>query len=111
MRFAVDTGGTLTDLIVEDDQVGLHMFKASTTPDDPIRGVLASLQLAAGVFGMDLRAFLGRGQMFIYGTTHPINAVITGKTARTAFLTTEGHPDVLVLREGGRIEPFNFTVP
>ena len=32
-------------------------------------------------------------------------------TARTAFLTTQGHPDTLVFREGGRQEPFNFTIP
>ncbi len=49
--------------------------------------------------------------MLIHGTTHAINAIITGNTARTAFLTTAGHPDILVLREGGRIEPFNFVAP
>ncbi len=111
MRFAVDTGGTFTDLIVEDNDGGLHMFKAATTPDDPIRGVLDALTVAASGFGLGLRALLGQGEMFIYGTTHPINAIITGNTARTAFLTTLGHPDILVLREGGRAEPFNFTVP
>lgn len=111
MRFAVDTGGTFTDLIVEDDNLELHMFKAPTTPGDPIQGVLASLRVAASAFNLDLGLFLSRGSMFLYGTTHPINAVITGRTARTAFLTSEGHPDVLVLREGGRIEPFNFTIP
>ncbi len=111
MRFAVDTGGTFTDLIVEDDDNGLHMYKASTTPSDPIRGVLDSLQLAADDFGEDLSAFLGRGELFIHGTTHAINAIVTGNTARTAFLTTEGHRDILVYREGGRMEPFNFTVP
>ena len=47
MRFAVDTGGTFTDLIVEDNDGGLHMFKAATTPDDPIKGVLDSLDKAA----------------------------------------------------------------
>ena len=47
----------------------------------------------------------------MHGTTHAINAIVTGSTARTAFLTTEGHPDSLVFREGGRMEPFNFTVP
>ena len=40
--------------------------------------------------------------MFVHGTTRAINAVLTGKTARTAFLTTQGHPDILLLREGGR---------
>ena len=111
MRFAVDTGGTFTDLIVEDNTGGLHMFKASTTPDDPIRGVLDALEVAAISFEITLNELLGKGDMFIYGTTHAINAVITGNTARTAFLTTKGHPDILVLREGGRVEPFNFTVP
>lgn len=111
MRFAVDTGGTFTDLIVEDDDNGLHMFKASTTPDDPIRGVLDSLQVAADDFGLSLDVLLGKADLFIHGTTHAINAIVTGNTAKTAFLTTEGHRDILVFREGGRMEPFNFTVP
>ncbi|MEH6753116.1 MAG: hydantoinase/oxoprolinase family protein [Alphaproteobacteria bacterium] len=111
MRFAVDTGGTFTDLIVEDDENGLHMFKASTTPDDPIRGVLDSLQVAADDFELSLADLLGKADLFIHGTTHAINAIVTGNTAKTAFLTTEGHRDILVFREGGRMEPFNFTVP
>ena len=111
MRFAVDTGGTFTDLLVEDDAGALHMFKASTTPADPIRGVMDALLVAADSMGRSLADLLAASDTFIYGTTHAINAIITGNTARTAFLTTEGHPDVLVLREGGRAEPFNFTVP
>lgn len=111
MRFAVDTGGTFTDLLVEDAAGALHMFKAQTTPSDPIRGVMDALQVAADGLGRALPDLLAAGETFIYGTTHAINAIITGNTARTAFLTTEGHPDVLVLREGGRSEPFNYTVP
>src|SRR5207302_325770 len=34
------------------------------------------------------------------------NAIVEGKTARTAFFTTAGFPDVLLLREGGKPEPF-----
>ena len=111
MRFAIDTGGTFTDLIVERRESGLHMFKASTTPDEPIRGVLDALGVAANAFRLNLRDMLAAGESFVYGTTHAINAIITQQTARTAFLTTAGHPDVLVLREGGRAEPFNFKAP
>ncbi len=111
MRFAVDTGGTFTDLLVEDAAGSLHMFKAPTTPADPIRGVMGALEEAAKGLGRSLADLLAAGDSFIYGTTHAINAIINGNTARTAFLTTEGHPDVLVLREGGRMEPFNYTVP
>jgi N-methylhydantoinase A len=109
MRLACDTGGTFTDLVVEhDDQIKL--FKASTTPDDPVRGVLDAIQLAADHYGVTRRELLARASAFIHGTTRAINAILTGATAKTAFLTTEGHPDVLVIREGGRIEPFNFRV-
>ncbi len=109
MRLACDTGGTFTDLVVEDDHE-IQLFKASTTPDDPVRGVLDALQLAATHYGLERSEFLSHASMFIHGTTRAINAILTGNTAKTAFLTTEGHPDVLVIREGGRIEPFNFTV-
>jgi len=111
MRFAVDTGGTFTDLIVDDGSGRHRMFKASTTPEDPVRGVLDALQCAARAYSIPRRTLLERGTHLIHGTTHAINAIITGRTARTAFLTTQGHPDVLVLREGGRTEPFNFTIP
>jgi len=111
MRFACDTGGTFTDLIVEADDGALALYKAPTTPGDPVLGVLDALALAARDRDMELAGFLSRAEMLIHGTTHAINAIITGNTAKTAFLTTQGHPDILVLREGGRIEPFNFRVP
>lgn len=111
MRFATDTGGTFTDLVVEDDDGSISMYKASTVPSDPVQGVLAALTLAAEDRGLGLADLLARGSTFIHGTTHAINAIITGRTARTALLVTAGHRDILVFREGGRIEPFNNSVP
>lgn len=111
MRFACDTGGTFTDLIVEDNGGALTMYKAPTIPHDPVKGVLDALSYAADDRGKTLAELLSRGSMLIHGTTHAINAIVTGNTAKTAFLTTLGHPDILVLREAGRIEPFNFQVP
>ena len=111
MRFAVDTGGTFTDLVFEDDAGSLHMFKAQTTPHDPVEGILAAVQIAAESMSISTEELLSRGELFIHGTTHAVNAIITDSTAKTAFLTTKGHRDMLVLREGGRLEPFNFSVP
>ncbi len=111
MRFAVDTGGTFTDLLVEDGDGRLRMYKAPTTPGEPTRGMLDALRLAAEDRGLSLRALLEQGELFIHGTTHAINAILTGNTARTAFLTTAGHPDTLVFREGGRSDIFNFDTP
>jgi N-methylhydantoinase A len=108
MRLAADTGGTFTDLVVEDgDRV--RSYKAATTPHDPAEGILAAIGLAADDAGRELGDFLGSIELFIHGTTRAINAILTNTTARTALLCTRGHPDMLLLREGGRTEPFDWS--
>jgi len=111
MRFAVDTGGTFTDLVVEDDDGFLAVYKSPTTPDDPVTGVLNVLQVAAEARKVTLAELLAGEGLFIHGTTRAINAILTGNTARTALLATEGHPDILLFREGGRTHPFDYTKP
>lgn len=106
MRFAVDTGGTFTDLVIEDAE-GLALYKSPTTPADPVQGILEAFEVAAEQRGTTSRDLLGDGSMLFHGTTRGLNAVLTGNVARTALLTTAGHPDVLVLREGGRVGIFN----
>ncbi|RVQ68791.1 hydantoinase/oxoprolinase family protein [Croceicoccus ponticola] len=110
MRFATDTGGTFTDLVVEDDDGSITLHKASTVPSDPVSGVLDALTVAATARGLTLRDLLARADSFIHGTTHAINAIITGNAARTGLIVTQGHRDILLFREGGRTEPFNHTV-
>jgi N-methylhydantoinase A len=112
MRFAVDTGGTFTDLVIENRHGRrLVSYKTPTTVDRPLNGVLEVLQIAADDLGLGLEDLLGQGETFIHGTTRAINAILTETTAKTAFLTTRGHPDVLLFREGGRTQPFDFTRP
>jgi N-methylhydantoinase A len=107
---AIDTGGTFTDLVVDIDGT-LRLYKAATTPEDPTRGVLDVLAIAAEGLGVDVDRLLGQATLLVHGTTHAINALVTRTTARTALLTTAGHPDVLLFREGGRSDPFDFSVP
>jgi N-methylhydantoinase A len=111
MRFAVDTGGTFTDLVIEDDSGRLEIFKSATIPNDPVHGILDVLEVAAEQRGVPRRELLGGASVLIHGTTRGLNAVLTGATARTAFLTTEGHPDILLFREGGRTEIFDLSRP
>src|SRR6516162_8290742 len=106
---ACDVGGTFTDLIVRNND-GLQLFKAASTPDDPVRGITSTLEHASAANGASsVREFLARCRIFIHATTRATNALLTGKTARTAFLTTEGHRDILLLREGGRLNPYDNT--
>ena len=108
LRIATDTGGTFTDLLVE-SAGELRQFKVPTTPEDPIAGVLDVLDLGAADLGMTRAELLAATDYFFHATTRAINAILTGELARTAFLTTEGHPDILLFREGGRLGTFDFT--
>ncbi|MHB1810619.1 MAG: hydantoinase/oxoprolinase family protein [Solirubrobacteraceae bacterium] len=108
MRLAADTGGTFTDLVVEEGE-SVRLYKASTTPKDPAEGILDALSVAARDRGGAVEDLLGAAEVFIHGTTRAINAILTGATARTALLCTRGHPDMLLLREGGRTQPFNWS--
>ena len=111
MRLACDVGGTFTDLVAEDEDGRLRLYKAPTTPADPVLGVLAAIDRAAEDREMARHEFLGTAGSFVHGTTRAINAILTGNTARTAFLTTEGHRDILLLREGGRLDPYDNSQP
>ncbi len=101
LRVAVDIGGTFTDLAAVDRLTGERWSaKASTTPDDPTRGIrdcLAKLDRLPEEF-----------EVFVHGTTLVINACLEKKGAQTALITTEGFRDVLEIGRGNRTESFNY---
>ena len=60
MRFAVDVGGTFTDLVVEQPDGSLLVRKSPSTPSDPAKSVLDVLALAARDRGESLEGLLAR---------------------------------------------------
>lgn len=114
-RVSVDTGGTFTDVVVTDPDGVLRIGKALTTYHRAFEGIEHALRQVAGGFGLDVGELLKDTTHFAYGTTRSTNAIVEGTTARTAFLTTAGFPDTLLLREGGRLggafSPREFGAP
>ena len=102
-RIAVDTGGTFTDVVVADELGHLTVGKAATTPDRIFLGMSEALEAAADELGIGLPALMRQTNLLTYGTTRATNAIVTGHIAKTAFFTTEGFPDILVMKEGGKI--------
>jgi N-methylhydantoinase A len=94
---------------VVEEKDGLRVYKSPTTPDDPAAGVLDVLEVAAADLGRSLGGLLGEAEALLHATTYAINAIVTARTGRCAFLTTEGHPDILLFREGGRDVAFDFS--
>lgn len=86
-RVAVDIGGTFVDSILFDSETGTtRLAKASTTPDEPVRGVLAALDR--------LGVSLNDTELFVHGTTLGLNAVIERRGVETGIITNAGFRDV-----------------
>lgn len=96
-RIGVDIGGTYTDLIYYDDATGaVRVAKRLTTPTALEQGVLDSV---TGALRDDE---IQDTQIFIHGTTIGLNALLQGKTAKTALFCTAGFRDILEMRRGDR---------
>jgi N-methylhydantoinase A len=103
-RIPVDTGGSFTNVSVADDDGVQHVARALTDVEHASRSMEEGLVQLAPV-GLTVQEPLARTDVVTYGTTRATNAIVEGRSARTAFFTTEGFPDVL-LREDGKLEPF-----
>ncbi len=108
-RISVDTGGTFTDMVLLDEDDRFHVGKALTTSDRISEGMFAALDVIAEALGKTAKTLLAETDILIYGTTRATNAIVTRKTARTAFLTTSGFRDVLVFKEGGKHGPHDYS--
>jgi N-methylhydantoinase A len=109
-RISVDTGGTFTDMVLLDPEGQFQLGKALTTHERISEGMFAALDVIATARGTTPRGLLAETGILIYGTTRATNAVVTKRTARTAFLTTRGFRDTLVLKEGGKHGPHDYSV-
>lgn len=80
----VDVGGTFTDVVaIEDGKI--KTVKIATDVRTTERSVLEG----AEEIGVEA------AEVFNHASTHGLNAVITRKLPKIAFLTTEGHRDIL----------------
>ena len=105
-RISVDTGGTFTDIVISDASGWLEVGKAPTTRARAFEGLREGVGQVAERLGLSVEDLLAQTEVLTYGTTRATNAIVEGKTARTAFFTTQGFPDILLVREGGKPDPF-----
>ncbi|MFZ3234527.1 MAG: hydantoinase/oxoprolinase family protein [Stellaceae bacterium] len=107
----VDVGGTFTDFVAVDDGGQTILAKTPSTPTDPSIGVLDGLNLLAAMLGLDLAGLLAKTERLVHGTTVATNALLERKGARVGLLTTEGHRDVIEMREGLKSDRYDLRVP
>lgn len=99
-RFAVDIGGTFTDIVLSQRDGTVTSAKYLTTHQAPERAVLdgiVDLLQQSGVRPADV-------SLVIHGTTLATNALIERKGARIALLTTAGFRDTLEMAHEHRFD-------
>jgi len=98
MLLGVDVGGTFTDAVLIDADGALHTAKVPSTPASESLAVLRAVELVLGRAG----ARFPEVERFAHGMTVATNALLEGRTARTALVATAGFTDVIELARQNR---------
>src|SRR5256884_400564 len=110
-RIGIDVGGTFTDLAAVDETGRVVIAKCASTPRDQSEGLMEGLGLLAVECGTDLVGLLKSTERIVHGTTVATNALLERKGAKVGLLTTEGHRDVIEMREGLKDDRYNVRMP
>ncbi|QEC46965.1 hydantoinase/oxoprolinase family protein [Baekduia soli] len=98
----VDIGGTFTDCIAVQPSGEVQIGKAFSTPPDFHDGFIASIASVAQHLGTTGPELLAGADGVYHGCTVGTNALVEGRTAKVALLTTRGHRDSLFQMKAGR---------
>lgn len=107
----IDVGGTFTDLVASGTDRQLFFAKSPSTPQDQSIGVMAGLEELARRMNLSREELLRQTSRLVHGTTVATNALLERKGATVALLTTEGHRDVLEMREGLKGDRYDLRSP
>ena len=103
---ACDAGGTMTDVIVVDEEGQSVIGKAPTSPHDESVGYMESLEEALEYMGIDPkvegREFGRQVETAIYTGTSMLNTVINMSGLKTGLLVTRGFEDILAQGRGSQ---------
>ena len=103
VRIGVDTGGTFTDFVFEQDGQ-IQLFKIPSTPSDPSLAIRQGLDRICSKISVQLTEL-----EVVHGTTVGTNALLQRRGARTALITTKGFEDVLAIGRQARPELYNLN--
>jgi N-methylhydantoinase A len=109
-RIGIDVGGTFTDLVAVDQEGRVTIAKAASTADQSV-GVMDGLDRLADALSLDRAKLLANTQIVVHGTTVATNALLEHKGAHVGLLTTQGHRDIVEMREGLKDDRYNLRQP
>jgi N-methylhydantoinase A len=106
MLLGVDVGGTFTDAVLLDGRRAVHAAKVPSTPSEQSVAVLEAVRLVLERAGARAQEV----ERFAHGMTVATNALLEGRTARTALLATAGFTDVIELGRQNRAHLYRLCL-
>src|SRR3982751_3746476 len=110
-RIGVDVGGTYTDFVATGGSGRTVVAKSPSTPADQSLGVMTGLEELARRLNVTREQMLASTDRLVHGTAVATNALLERKGAKVALLTTEGHRDVIEMREGLKPDRYDLRSP
>jgi N-methylhydantoinase A len=102
VRVGIDVGGTFTDLVaIDSDTNTVTCAKVTSTPGDPIAGVVSSIE-RAGIKFHEI-------DIIVHGTTVATNALLERKGALTAFICNTGFRDIIFIQRMNRKHHYDLS--
>lgn len=99
----VDVGGTFTDAVLVTAN-GIFAGKSPSTPSDQSEGVMAAAREVLDKAGIEPEDVT----VFAHGMTVATNALLEGRVARTALVTTRGFADLVEIGRQNRPELYRL---
>jgi N-methylhydantoinase A len=106
MLLGVDVGGTFTDAVLVREGSEVYTAKVPSTPAQQSVAVLEAVRAVLARAGSQPREV----ERFAHGMTVATNALLEGRTARTALVATEGFTDVIELARQARAQLYELCV-
>ncbi len=105
MLIGIDIGGTFTDILLAREEA-IEFLKVPSTPGRLEEGVIRGLRLLRERPGLRLEEV----ERLVHGSTVATNALLEGKWASTALITTAGFRDVLEIGRQNRPAIYDLFV-
>ena len=107
IRVGVDVGGTNTDICAIDEKTGeLMVYKLPSSLHDQSEAVVEGVKVIAKEYGFEGKDV----SRFMHGTTVATNAILEGRGAKTALITTGGFRDLLEIGRQKRPDLYDLQV-
>jgi len=107
MFIGIDIGGTFTDIVLLDPKRGvMELLKVPSTPGRLEEGVINGLRELGEQIGLQFSKI----ERIVHGSTVATNALLEGKWAPTALITTAGFRDVLEIGRQNRPRIYDLFV-